>query len=60
MEANIGRIINLINYVETVLLDDAFHTPNATTFAAIKEVASGFLRNAPALDLSSNDAIESR
>ena len=53
-----GQNRSLNNYVETVLLDAAFHTPNATTLAAIKEVESGALRNAPALDLSSIDAME--
>lgn len=49
---------SLNNYVETVLLDAAYHEPNATTLAAMKEVESGALRNAPALDLSSVEAME--
>ena len=53
-----GQNRSLNNYVETVLLDAAFHTPNTTTLAAMKEAESGALRNAPALDLSSIDAME--
>ena len=49
---------SLNNYVETVLLDAAYREPNATTLAAMKEVESGALRNEPALDLSSIDAME--
>ncbi|WP_304588801.1 toxin-antitoxin system protein [uncultured Duncaniella sp.] len=49
---------SLNNYVETVLLDAAYHDPNATTLAAMKEVKSGSLRNEPALDLSSIEAME--
>lgn len=49
---------SLNNYVETVLLDAAYHEPNATTLAAMKEVESGSLRNEPALDLSSIEAME--
>lgn len=49
---------SLNNYVETVLLDAAYCQPNATTLAAMKEVESGALRNAPALDLSSIEAME--
>ncbi len=49
---------SLNNYVETVLLDAAYHEPNATTLAAMKEVESGALRNEPALDLSSIEAME--
>lgn len=49
---------SLNNYVETVLLDAAYHDPNATTLAAMKEVESGSLRNEPALDLSSIEAME--
>lgn len=49
---------SLNNYVETVLLDAAYHEPNATTIAAMKEVESGALRNEPALDLSSIEAME--
>lgn len=49
---------SLNNYVETVLLDAAYHEPNATTLAAMKEVESGALRDEPALDLSSIEAME--
>lgn len=49
---------SLNNYVETVLLDAAYNEPNATTLAAMKEVESGALRNEPALDLSSIEAME--
>ncbi|MDE7438635.1 MAG: hypothetical protein K2M93_09150 [Muribaculaceae bacterium] len=34
------------------------HIPNAITLAAMKEVESGALRNEPALDLSSIEAME--
>ena len=49
---------SLNNYVETVLLDAAYHEPNASTLAAMKEVESGALRDEPALDLSSIEAME--
>lgn len=49
---------SLNNYVETLLLDAAYHEPNATTLAAMKEVESGVLRDEPALDLSSIEAME--
>lgn len=49
---------SLNNYVETLLLDAAFHEPNATTLAAMAEVESGMLRNEAALDLSSIEAME--
>lgn len=49
---------SLNNYVETVLLDAAYHEPNATTLAAMKEVESGALRDEPAIDLSSIEAME--
>lgn len=49
---------SLNNYVETVLLDAAYHAPNAVTIAAMKEVQSGTLRNEPDLDLSSIEAME--
>lgn len=49
---------SLNNYVETLLLDAAYHEPNATTLAAMKEVESGALRDEPALDLSSIEAME--
>lgn len=49
---------SLNNYVETVLLDAAYHEPNGETLASMKEAESGRLRNAPALDLSSIEAME--
>lgn len=49
---------SLNNYVETLLLDAVYSEPNATTLAAMKEVESGALRNEPALDLSSIEAME--
>lgn len=49
---------SLNNYVETLLLDAAFHEPNATTLAAMKEAENGALRNEAPLDLSSIQAME--
>lgn len=49
---------SLNNYVETLLLDVAFHEPNATTIAAMKEVESGALRDFPELDMTSIEAME--
>ncbi len=49
---------SLNNYVETVLLDAAYHEANATTLAAMKEVESGALRGEPALDMSSIESME--
>ena len=49
---------SLNNYVETLLLDAAYHEPNATTLAAMREAESGALRNEPALDLTSVQAME--
>lgn len=49
---------SLNNFVETVLLDAAYHQPYDTTLAAMKEVESGALRNDPAIDLSSISAME--
>lgn len=49
---------SLNNYVETVLLDAAYHEPNAATLEAMEEAASGRLRNEPALNLSSIEAME--
>ena len=42
---------SLNNYVETVLLDAAYHEPNAVTLEAMEEAASGRLRNEPALNV---------
>ena len=49
---------SLNNYVETVLLDAAYHEPNAVTLEAMEEAASSRLRNEPALNLSSIEAME--
>ena len=49
---------SLNNYVETVLLDAAYHEHNAVTLEAMEEAASGRLRNEPALNLSSIEAME--
>ncbi|MBD5360317.1 MAG: toxin-antitoxin system protein [Bacteroides sp.] len=49
---------SLNNFVETVLLDVAFHVPNAETISAMNEAESGSLRNEPELDLSSIEAME--
>ncbi len=49
---------SLNNYVETVLLDVAYHEPNAETLSAMKEAESGALDNVPSLDMSSIEAME--
>lgn len=49
---------SLNNYVETLLLDAAYHESNAVTLAAMKEAESGALDNEPALDMSSIEAME--
>lgn len=49
---------SLNNYVETVLLDVAYHEPNAVTLAAMKEAESGALKEVPSLDMSSIEAME--
>lgn len=49
---------SLNNYVETVLLDAAYHEPNATTLAAMKEAESDAMNDVPALDMSSIEAME--
>lgn len=49
---------SLNNYVETLLLDATYYEPNDITLAAMKEAESGVLRDAPALDLSSIEAME--
>ncbi len=49
---------SLNNYVETVLQDIAYSEPNDSTISAMQEAESGKLRNAPALDLSSIEAME--
>ena len=49
---------SLNNYVETLLLDAAYHEPNETTLSAIEEARSGKLRDTQALDLSSIEDME--
>lgn len=49
---------SLNNYVETLLLDAAYHEPNETTLSAMEEARSGKLRDTHALDLSSIEAME--
>lgn len=49
---------SLNNYVETLLLDAAYHEPNALTLAAMKEAESGVLDNVAPLDMSSIEAME--
>lgn len=49
---------SLNNYVETVLIDAAYHKPNAVTFAAMKEAESGALDYEAPLDMSSIEAME--
>lgn len=49
---------SLNNYVETLLLDAAYHEPNAITVAAMKEAESDALKNEPSLDMSSIEAME--
>ncbi len=53
-----GENRSLNNYVETLLLDAAYHKPNATTLSAMREAESGALRDEPAMDLSSIEAME--
>ena len=53
-----GENRSLNNYVETLLLDAAYHKPNATTLSAMREAESGALRDEPAIDLSSIEAME--
>ncbi len=49
---------SLNNFVETVLLEAAYHVPNEVTLAAMKEAESGILDNEPPLDMSSIEAME--
>ena len=49
---------SLNNCVETLLLDAAYHEPNAETLAAMEEARNGKLRDVPTLDLSSIEAME--
>ena len=43
---------SLNNYVETVLLDVAYHEPNAETLAAMKEAESDAMNDVPSLDIT--------
>lgn len=49
---------SLNNYVETVLLDVAYHEPNAETLAAMREAESRAMDAVSPLDMSSIDAME--
>ena len=49
---------SLNNYVETVLLEAAYHEPNAVTLAAMKEAESDAMNDVPSLDMSSLEAME--
>ncbi|MDE6231422.1 MAG: toxin-antitoxin system protein [Muribaculaceae bacterium] len=49
---------SLNNYVETVLLNAAYHEPNAVTLAAMKEAESDAMNDVAPLDMSSIDAME--
>ncbi|MDE7472958.1 MAG: toxin-antitoxin system protein [Muribaculaceae bacterium] len=48
---------SLNTFVECVLLDVAYHEPNEVTKAAIDEARSGKLRDVPAIDTSSVEAM---
>ena len=48
---------SLNNFVECVLLNVAYNEPNDLTKAAIEEARSGKLRDMPAVDTSSVDAM---
>ncbi len=49
---------SLNNYVETVLLEAAYHTPNSTTLEAMKEAESEMMNQVEPLDMSSIEAME--
>ncbi|MBD5236870.1 MAG: toxin-antitoxin system protein [Bacteroidales bacterium] len=49
---------SLNNYVETVLLDAAYHEPNAVTLTAMREAESDAMNDVPSLDMSSIEAME--
>ena len=49
---------SLNNYVETVLLDAAWHEPNSITRKAMREAESGKLRDSQELDMTSIEAME--
>ncbi|MBO4965718.1 MAG: Arc family DNA-binding protein [Muribaculaceae bacterium] len=48
---------SLNNFVECILLDVAYNEPNEETKEAIEEARSGKLRNTPAVDTSSVEAM---
>ena len=49
---------SLNNYVETILLDAAYHEPNAVTLTAMREAESDAMNDVPSLDMSSIEAME--
>ena len=49
---------SLNNYVETLLLDAAYHEPNPTTLAAMREAESEIMDSVIPLDMSSIEAME--
>ena len=49
---------SLNNYVETLLLDAAYHEPNTTTLAAMREADSDIMDTVSPLDMSSIEAME--
>lgn len=49
---------SLNNYVETVLLDAAYHEPNTITLAAMREAESNLMDEVSPLDMSSIEAME--
>ena len=49
---------SLNNYVETLLLDAAYHDPNTTTLAAMREAESDIMDTVSPLDMSSIEAME--
>lgn len=49
---------SLNNYVETLLLDAAYHEPNSTTLSAMREAESNLMDSVPSLDMSSIEAME--
>ena len=49
---------SLNNYVETLLLDAAYHEPNPTTLAAMREAESNIMDEVSPLDMSSIEAME--
>ncbi len=53
-----GQNRSLNNFVETLLIDAAYHTPNEVTLKAMEEVRSGALRDVQPLDMSSIEAME--